>query len=165
MVAAAIEEAEEEEAEAEAARQELEMAKAELKKQERTYQRKQGVGAVKPSDEKALKKAKLKVAQVRKTPSWPRSWVNFSLLSLYSHRNAWANLHLLGQPDAFLAARRRKSSRRRRKRHWPQGRSASWPASPRSITPRLSGQSGSLPVFYENPYTVCWILKGSGVLI
>jgi hypothetical protein len=28
---------------------------------------------------------------VRKTPSWPRSWANFSLLSLYSHWNAWAN--------------------------------------------------------------------------
>jgi hypothetical protein len=27
---------------------------------------------------------------VRKTPSWPRSWANFSLLQLYmySHRNA-----------------------------------------------------------------------------
>jgi hypothetical protein len=41
----------------------------------------------------------------KKTPSWPRSWANFSLLELYSHRNAWANLHLLGQPDAFLAHR------------------------------------------------------------
>jgi hypothetical protein len=43
---------------------------------------------------------------VRKTPSWPRSWANFCLLSLYSaysHRNAWANLHLLGQPNTFLA--------------------------------------------------------------
>jgi hypothetical protein len=39
--------------------------------------------------------------QVRKTPSWPRSWANFSLLQLYSHRNTavcgptctfWANL-------------------------------------------------------------------------
>jgi hypothetical protein len=29
--------------------------------------------------------------QVRKTPSWPRSWSNFSHLSLYSHMNAWAN--------------------------------------------------------------------------
>jgi hypothetical protein len=27
-------------------------------------------------------------AQVRKTPSWPRSWANFSLLWLDSHRNA-----------------------------------------------------------------------------
>ena len=34
--------------------------------------------------------------QVRKSPSWPRSWANFSLLQLCSHRNAWANLHLLG---------------------------------------------------------------------
>ena len=33
-----------------------------------------------------------------------RSWANFSLLSLYSRRNAWAILHLLGQPDTYLAA-------------------------------------------------------------
>jgi hypothetical protein len=42
--------------------------------------------------------------RLRKTPSRPRSWANFSLSSLYSHRNAWANLHHLGQPDTFLAA-------------------------------------------------------------
>ena len=42
--------------------------------------------------------------QVRKTPSWPRSWANFSRLSLYSRWNAWANWHLLGQPDTFLAS-------------------------------------------------------------
>jgi alpha-N-acetylglucosaminidase len=41
--------------------------------------------------------------KVRKTPSWPRSWANSSLLYQYSHRNAWANLHFLGQPDIFLA--------------------------------------------------------------
>jgi ankyrin repeat protein len=41
--------------------------------------------------------------QVRKMPSWPRSWGNCSLLQLYSHRNTWANLHLLGQPNTFLA--------------------------------------------------------------
>ena len=41
--------------------------------------------------------------QVRKTPSWPRSWANFNPLSLYSHRNAWASLHLLGQTNTFLA--------------------------------------------------------------
>ena len=41
--------------------------------------------------------------KVRKTPSWPRSWANFSLLSLYSHRNARANVHLLGQPNIFIA--------------------------------------------------------------
>jgi hypothetical protein len=41
--------------------------------------------------------------KVRKTPSWPRSWANFSLLSLYSHRNAWANLHLSGQLNTFPA--------------------------------------------------------------
>jgi hypothetical protein len=42
-------------------------------------------------------------AQVRKTPSWPRSWANFSLLQLCFHSNAWANLHVLGQPDTLLA--------------------------------------------------------------
>jgi hypothetical protein len=42
-------------------------------------------------------------AQVRKMPSWPRSWANFSLLQLYSRRNAWVNLHLLGQPNTPLA--------------------------------------------------------------
>jgi hypothetical protein len=36
------------------------------------------------------------VDQVRKTPSWPRSWANCSPVQLYSHRNAWANLHLFG---------------------------------------------------------------------
>jgi hypothetical protein len=43
-------------------------------------------------------------AQVRKTPRRPRSWANSSLLSLYSHRNARASVHLLGQPNTFLAA-------------------------------------------------------------
>jgi hypothetical protein len=42
--------------------------------------------------------------QVRKTPSWPRSWANVRSLSLYSHRNAWANLHLLGQPNTLRAS-------------------------------------------------------------
>jgi hypothetical protein len=42
-------------------------------------------------------------AQVRRTPSWPRSWASFSLLSLYSHRNARANSHILGQPNSFVA--------------------------------------------------------------
>jgi hypothetical protein len=40
--------------------------------------------------------------KVRKTPSWPRSWASVSLLSLYPHRNARANLHILGQPDTLL---------------------------------------------------------------
>jgi hypothetical protein len=39
---------------------------------------------------------------VRKTPCWPRSWANLSVLYL-SHRLAWANLHLLGQPDTLPA--------------------------------------------------------------
>ena len=42
---------------------------------------------------------------VRKIPSWPRSWANFSLLQLYFHRNAWANFHLSGQPNTFLAGK------------------------------------------------------------
>jgi hypothetical protein len=41
--------------------------------------------------------------QVRKTPSWPRSWASFSLLLLYSHGNAWASWRLLGQPNTCLA--------------------------------------------------------------
>jgi hypothetical protein len=44
-----------------------------------------------------------KAIKVRKTPSWPRSWANFSLLQLYSRRDSWANLHRLGQPNTFLA--------------------------------------------------------------
>ena len=34
--------------------------------------------------------------KVRKMPSWPRSWANFSLSYLYSHWVAWANLYFLG---------------------------------------------------------------------
>ena len=34
-------------------------------------------------------------------PSCPRSWANCSLLYLYSHRNARAKLHLLGQPNTL----------------------------------------------------------------
>jgi hypothetical protein len=41
--------------------------------------------------------------QVRKAPSWFRSWSNVRLLLLRSHRNAWADLHFLGQPNTFLA--------------------------------------------------------------
>ena len=48
--------------------------------------------------------------QVRKTPSWPRNWANFSLLQLYSRRDSWANLHRLGQPNIFLAAGRREGA-------------------------------------------------------
>jgi hypothetical protein len=44
------------------------------------------------------------MTEVRKLPSWPRSWANFSLLQLCSHRNAWANLHILGQPNTVLAS-------------------------------------------------------------
>ena len=40
---------------------------------------------------------------VRKTPSWPRSWPNSSLFSLYSRRDGWANLLLLGQHNTFVA--------------------------------------------------------------
>jgi hypothetical protein len=42
--------------------------------------------------------AECRLAQVRKPPSWPGSWANISLFYLYPHRNAWANLCLLGQP-------------------------------------------------------------------
>ena len=49
------------------------------------------------------RKIRKRFQKVRKTPSWPRSWANFSLFQLYSHRNAWANLRLLRQPNTFLA--------------------------------------------------------------
>jgi hypothetical protein len=56
--------------------------------------------------------------KVRKPPGWPRSWANFSLLQLHSHRHAWASLHRLGQPNTFLAQgvlrRLRKEARRAR---------------------------------------------------
>jgi hypothetical protein len=39
---------------------------------------------------------------VRKSPSWDKSWANFSLLLMYSHMNARTNMHLLGQPNTFL---------------------------------------------------------------
>jgi hypothetical protein len=35
-----------------------------------------------------LRRLLLRAALVKKTPSWPRSWANFSLLQLYSRRNA-----------------------------------------------------------------------------
>jgi hypothetical protein len=38
---------------------------------------------------------------VRKTPSWSRSWANFSRLQLHSHRNAWANLHFWANLTLF----------------------------------------------------------------
>jgi hypothetical protein len=36
-------------------------------------------GSANPDDSPRLVAAKLALAQVRKTPSWPRSWANFSL--------------------------------------------------------------------------------------
>jgi hypothetical protein len=42
--------------------------------------------------------------RVRKPPSWPRSWTNFSLFLLHARRNARANLHFLGQPNSLLAS-------------------------------------------------------------
>jgi hypothetical protein len=44
--------------------------------------------------------------QVRKTAYRPRSWTDCRPLSLCSHRNARADLHLLGQPDTFSRCRR-----------------------------------------------------------
>jgi hypothetical protein len=43
-------------------------------------------------------------AQVRRTPRWPGSWADCTPLLLHSHKNAWANLYLLGQPNTFLTA-------------------------------------------------------------
>jgi hypothetical protein len=43
------------------------------------------------------------VEQVRATPRRPRSRATFSLLRLYSHREARANVHLPRQPNTLLA--------------------------------------------------------------
>ena len=49
-------------------------------------------------NDQAINRWRLDGDQVRKTPSWPRGWANFSPLYLYAHRNAgptcivWANL-------------------------------------------------------------------------
>jgi hypothetical protein len=48
------------------------------------------------------KKMLAAIDNARKKPSWPRSWANRRLLQLYSPRDAWANLHLSGQPNNFL---------------------------------------------------------------
>ena len=47
--------------------------------------------------------ASVAALEVRKTPTWSRSWANFIPLYLYSHWNARSNSHLLGQPNTFLA--------------------------------------------------------------
>jgi G3E family GTPase len=86
--------------------------------------------------------------QVRDTPSWPRSWANSSLLQLYSHTNAWANSHRLGQPHTSLARRATPSSssrgstnpstsgrRRSRGRRASRG-STRWSGSARASTAR-----------------------------
>jgi hypothetical protein len=77
---------------ARAAEERLEVVDAELRAMWEAQQEADAPPAARPPD-----------AQVKKTPSWPRSWANFSLLYLYFHRNAWANLDLLGQSDTFLA--------------------------------------------------------------
>jgi hypothetical protein len=41
-----------------------------------------------------------------KTPRWPRIWAKVSLLQLYLHRKAWANLHRLGQPNPCFGSQR-----------------------------------------------------------
>ena len=53
--------------------------------------------------ERRFQAVEMSQTQVNKTPSWPRSWANSSLLQLYSHRNAWANLHPQAQPNTFHA--------------------------------------------------------------
>jgi hypothetical protein len=64
--------------------------------------------------------------QVRKMPSWPISWANFKLVSLYPRRNAWATLHLLwANPTPFsLAAPRAGGARGQLRRGRRRGRRA-----------------------------------------
>jgi hypothetical protein len=60
--------------------------------------------AEKEEREAAAQAAAKAEAKVRKAPwSRPRSRVNSGPLWLYFRRDARANVHLLGQPDTFLA--------------------------------------------------------------
>ena len=82
-------------------------------------------------------------AKVRKTPCRLRSWANFSLLWLCSLRNAWADLHRLGQPNTFFARRRRtwRSSRSRCTRRGSSSSSCCWRRRSTSSTRRRKGCS------------------------
>jgi hypothetical protein len=83
--------------------------------------------------------------KVRKMPSWPRSWANFSPLQLYPHRNVWANLHLLGQPDTFLATRRCSTSCRRR------------PTTPSTSVRAARGRLSALSVYQRFPMKISFV--------
>jgi hypothetical protein len=91
--------------------------------------------------------------QMRKTASRPRSWANFSLLSLCSHRNAWANLHLLGQPNTFFAAGKKS------KGGLGADARARWCTGCAKAHPGAGLDEGILPfslpilVYIENPYS------------
>ena len=63
-----------------------------------------------------LVSAPIVAAQVRKTPSLPRSWGNLQpFLAVFPQECmgcAWAKLHLLGRPNTFLAPDRRERAGR-----------------------------------------------------
>jgi hypothetical protein len=95
-------------------------------------------------------------ARVRKPPSRPRCWPNFSLLQLCSHRNAWANLHLLGPPNTFLARAPRRAAGQQRESALPAGGD---PGGPRSADP-AQGSAATIslrerPHFTQQAPAVC----------
>jgi hypothetical protein len=86
--------------------------------------------------------------QARLPPCRPRRWA--SLLSLCSHRNAWADWHLLGLPDTFLAASRPRPASRQR---------CCWSAlaSPSARTARSGSRLGRVVALYHRSSTLCQI--------
>jgi hypothetical protein len=62
-----------------------------------------GHGLPSPAEQRAGAHHRAAHAPQSGKESWPRNWADFRLLWLCSDRNAWVNLHLLGQPNTLLA--------------------------------------------------------------
>jgi hypothetical protein len=93
--------------------------------------------------------------QVRQTPSWPRSWANFSLLWLYSHWNVWANLHIWANLAPFSLGRRGPVGPRGARAALP-GRQAARPADRRARPRRRVGSVRTAsPRCYADHGRVC----------
>jgi hypothetical protein len=96
-------------------------------------------------------------AEVRKTPSRPRSWANFSRFHLYPHRDAWANLDRLGRPNTarWLATSGAATSARTGSR----GCTTSTISSARTARPSTgrSGVSSPTPLNFVDSFT--WLAQ------
>ena len=62
-----------------------------------------GHGFPSPAEQRAGAHPRAAHAPQSEKESWPRNWANFSFFWLCSDRDAWVNLHLLGQPNTLLA--------------------------------------------------------------